>query len=419
MRAIPAVSMRSRSDISTIRIPEPFVPNDVLQSAWFKHHLFILGLDKVKLFAYKRMSALATNHGGGILKTAVFDMSLFVKSNWHSESELFHHVLSYLQLAADRLKDFRWFYVCVGYLMITDSEQKLEPLFEKVLELYLRDANNDIRLDRSLTRTDAQVLKLALEFYKLASIDYRALYDPSRQVRRISIGDPEKTIQLPTLPQLRSKHLLAKALMHKEMYRALCSPNHSFGKLLLQKDILIDKSISNVIRYDLSFLDGLGDFFLATESSEFLYKFRQLDPYAADTSFGKKTYTLLRTILATNTLLSRLALAYNLPTALRDEGVLAELRESYVPYTFSGTEPEDDLVKRYEEEFIADYFEQYVGALYLEQPARAKTWINLLFEGILFSITDDYKVLHRRRKKLREFHYDYRAWSCDVIGRSV
>lgn len=379
----------------------------------------MLGFDNIKLHAYKKLSSLISQGGGGVIKNVVFDMSLFVKREWNSNLGLLHHVASGLTIDLTML-DFKWFYILVGYMMLTQPESKVESVTDKVVEFYLQLGGGHLLLDTPIGATEKLILKLAAKYYKSVTIDYRALYDPNLHPRFIAVGEGSSAfnIRLPDLPNIRSKHLLAKALLHKELYRAVFLPDHHFCGSLVRQNILVDRSALNVVRYDLLFLDGLGDFFLATESSEFLYKFRSLEPYCEDPTFGKKTYTLLKTILATNTLLLRLAVAYNLHTALNDKIVSAMLNESYIPYISSRTVSEDALVMKYEEEFVADYFEQYVGALYLEQPEVAKEWINALFEQILYLISDSYKVFHRRRKLLIS-HYDYRAWSVDVIGRSI
>ncbi|SGZ57561.1 CIC11C00000001770 [Sungouiella intermedia] len=397
----------------------PLIPTEMLLSAWLRHHLFILGFDKLKLHAYKKLSSLISQGGGGVIKNVVFDMSLFVKREWNNNLDLLQHVAPDLTLNLNML-DFKWFYISVGYMMLTQPESKVELLTDKVVNFYLDLGGGHLLLDAPIGNTEKQILKLAAKYYKSVKINYRALYDPNLDPRFITVGEGTSavTICLPDLPKINSKHLLAKALLHKELYRAVFLVDHPFCQSLMRQNISINRSALNVIRYDLLFLDGLGDFFLATESSEFLYKFRSLKPYSEDASFGKKTYTLLKTILATNTLLLRLAVAYNLHTALDDNIVSGLLNDSYIPYISSGMVSNDPLVMKYEEEFVADYFEQYVGALYLEQPEVAKEWINILFERILFLISDSYKVIHRRRKLLAS-HYDYRAWSVDVIGRSI
>lgn len=419
------------SDSNLIRLSSlGTIPADFLLSPWVKHHLYMLGLDKIKLFAYQKLSGITVHSGGGTLKNAVFDLSVFVKRELSINAKLLHEVKHHLYFEPNNSApsllsirgDSRWFYIVVGYLMLKELDLQVKNLTDKVVDLYLELGGGfGDSLNVPLGNTEKQILKLASKFYRSVKIDYKALYAPTDvKHRTITFGDDLPIlIQLPPLPQIKSKHLLAKALLHKELYRAIFLPGHTFRELLTERDITIDDLALTVVRYDLLFLDGLGDFFIATEASEFLYKFRALHPYSADTSFGKKTYTLLKTILGTNTLLLRLANAYNLHVALKDDVVLRELHESYIPHISGHLSPPDAQTARYEEEFLADFFEQYVGALYLEQPEVAKAWLSELFQNILFLITDTYKVKHKKKKCKLNFHYDYRAWSVDVIGRSI
>lgn len=401
-----------------IRIQES--PTD-LTSSWYKHHLFLLGLDKIKLCVYQKLSHFHTQVGGGAIKSVVSDLVLFAKTECVSHPKILEHVGGSVELSScrqnNRKLDVRSFYVQVAYKLLTEDESKVDTLADALLELYLELRGHKLTLNAPVNAQEKQILRLAAKYYKSSSINYRLLYDHKSYPRTIDIADQSLTIHLPPLPQIKSKHLLAKALMHKELYRAVFLPDHDFYKTLVSNNVSIDRLALNVIRYDLLVLDGLGDLFLAGESSEFLYKFRHLDPYSADDTFGKKTYNLLRTILATNTLLSRLAVAYNLHSALDDDIVCEMLEHEYIPYMAGHRDIEPPTCQaRYEEEFIADYFEQYVGALYLEQPVVAKAWINQLFEQILFSITDSYRIKHRKRSLVQ---YDYRAWGVDVIGRPL
>lgn len=116
-------------------------------------------------------------------------------------------------------------------------------------------------------------------------------------------------------------------------------------------------------------------------------------------------------------MLSELALAYNLHKGLDDVVVFKLLRKSYVPHLNqwknSNSKFDNDEVRGYEQEFIADYFEQYVGALFLEQPEVAQGWITEIYENILLLISDVQVSAGTSR------NYDYNAWSVDVIGRSL
>lgn len=411
-RFVPRLSSRFYSSMSVS------VPPEMLLNAWLRHHLFMLGFDKIKLHTYQKLQSLISQGGGGVLKNLVFDMSLFVKREWPANRELAQLAPAPNLGAYAHIADFRWFYISLGYMMLTEPDTKVQAVSDKVVEVYLRLGATHVVLDAPVGPTEKTVLRLAAAYYKALRIHYRALYDPHAHIREVPIGSGACTITLPALPQIRSKHLLAKALLHKELSRAVFLENHPFRAVVASHGVPVDLRALTVVRHDLSFLDGLGDFVLATESSAFLYRFRQLAPYCDDVSFGKKTYTLLKNILATNTLLLRLAVAYNLHTALGDDIVTHMLTDAYIPHIWSGTVALDPLVMRYEEEFVADYFEQYVGALYLEQPHVAQAWLTVLFERILFLISDDYRVEHRRKKPL-PCHYDYRAWGVDMIGRSI
>lgn len=393
--------MRSQL-INVYRLP---IPSDVILSAWFRQHLFTLGFDKLKLQLYEKFSEQLAH--GGLVKAVVFDLSLFLKREWSAHSELLEHVGPEFAQHT-RISDFRWFYISLGYMLLSQPESNLDEIADKVVQVYMK--LRGAITEHKISDLEKRILRLGSKYYKSVKINYKLLYDHRMYPRSIRVGD--FTITLPPLPQIRTKQLLAKALMHKELATAILNPAHELHRTLADRNIEVDRLAVNVIRSDLLFLDGLGDFFLATELSEFLYQFRLLEPYCADHNFGRKSYNLLRTILATNTLLLRLAVAYNMHLALDDPVVGETLRESYIPLT-SGTDSESCGV-RYEEEFVADFFEQYVGALYLEQPEVAKVWINLLFELLLSLITDTYRFETKKR-----VHYDYRAWSTDVIGRSL
>lgn len=399
---------------------KPMVPlNPPLDPAsikgWYKHHLSMLAVDKLKLHIYQKLFSLPSQIDSGSIKCVVSDLVSFGQTACVSHPRVLEHVGGALE--SHHKLDVRAFYVQVAYMMSKEPESKIEQLADAMLDLYLELRDYKLTMNEPVNPQEKVILRLATKYYKSCSINYRLMYDHKSYPRKVEMADESLTINLPPLPQIKSKHLLAKALMHKELYRAVFLENHEFFKSLTAKNISVDRLALNKIRYDLSFLDGLGDLFLAGESSEFLYKFRHLDPYSSDETFGKKTYTLLRTVLATNTLLSKLAVAYNLHVALDDRIVREMLEMEYIPYLAGHRENDPPYEQaRYEEEFIADYFEQYVGALYLEQPLVAKEWINQLFEQILFSINDAYKIKQRKKKDIK---FDYRAWGMDVVGRAL
>lgn len=407
---------RMHLDILSARVRDP---KHAIINSWLQNHLFALGLDHIKLQAYKKLSSLVFQGGGGTIKNTVFEISLFVKREWTANSSLAQHIsLPFSLETSAKIPGFKLFYVSIGYMLLTEREEHVESLINDVFELYLIQGGSQLSLNVPTNKLERRVCKITKRYYTMVKIDYQKLYKPSLWKRWITIGENLDPITLPPLPQIKSKQLLAKALLHKELFRAFEHPNHFFRKTLENEGLEVSPSILKIIRYDLLFLDGLGDFFLAKESSEFLYKFRQSHPFSDDDSFGKKTYHLLKTILATNTLLLKLAIAYNLHSALDDPIVKNILHASYIPNIITHPSDEDTLLVRYEEEFVADYFEQYVGALYVEQPQVAKEWINNLFKSILSLINDSYMMgSPRRKKKARQ--YNYRAWSADIIGRSI
>lgn len=62
----------------------------------------------------------------------------------------------------------------------------------------------------------------------------------------------------------------------------------------------------------------------------------------------------------------------------------------------------------YEEEFLGDYFESYVGALFLEQPAVATKFVGEIYHSVLNLIT-----------KTLPPDVSYDIWTTSIIGRSL
>ncbi|GEQ72346.1 hypothetical protein JCM33374_g6033 [Metschnikowia sp. JCM 33374] len=387
-------------------------------TTWIRHHLFLLGYEKVRLYAYQKLSPLTVQNGGGFIKTVVADLSSFVKTECARGGELFQRISnSFPIFEKTQIPDSKRFFMSLGIMMLRGNETDVRLLTDELLHSYMKNIKGTCSLQTSpIGHDERQVLKIASTYYRSCNINYRQLYDPKTGPRSIQIGDHSFSIDLPPLPQITSKQLLARALLHKELHPALTQPGHAVYEKLAQSKITCQSATTRVIRHDLSFLDGLGDLLIASESCSFLYRFRSSHPYSNDPSFGKKTFMLLRNILGTNTLLSRLATCYNLHLALDDPKVSSLLRKSYIPYTYCAIRGADRAQTAYEEEFLADYFEQYVGALFLHSPEVAKQWLAILFERILLSISDVYRISHKRRKV---YQFDYRAWSVDVIGRCL
>lgn len=414
--------------------------NNLLGTSWIRHHLYTLGHDIVKLQLYQKFSHLLTVGGGGIIKTVVFDLSSFIKrelkpNDMNSNTAQQLRDLVYFGSNSNNypseviyespklsnrhsISDFRWFFIAVGYMIVSQSENNIEDITDKIVNIYINSNNNRIIEDYN-QQDDAgnmKILELMKQYYDSVPINRARLY--SNEPKFITMFETKDyKILLPPLPKIHNKELLAKSLMHKELYRGLLDSKHTFSKELKRRNITLAQLAYNIIKYDLSFLDGLGDFYLARESSNLLYKYRGSPNDSSSIQFGRKSYNLLRTILATNTLLSELALAYNLHKGLDDVVVFKLLRKSYVPHLNqwknSNSKFDNDEVRGYEQEFIADYFEQYVGALFLEQPEVAQGWITEIYENILLLISDVQMSAGTSR------NYDYNAWSVDVIGRSL
>lgn len=428
----------------SFEIPETLTLDEIVNSSWLRHHLYLLGLDLIKLNLYQKFSHLLATGGGGLIKNVVFELSTFLKKELvdsrcrkgKTESPIANELkdlIAYnLTLTTEcprkalldgedyRESQFKWFFIAVGYMIVTESERSVEDLADKIISIYMNSTERCLPLEAPVPAEDnARILSLIHRYYENADIDVDLLYH-SRPLT-ISMYDSEYYhINLPPLPQIKNKSLLAKALMHKEMYRAFLVKDHPFSEILSEEGIEPTRDSCKVIRYDLSFLDGLGDFYLARESSKLLYRFKvESAPPSEDSGFGRKSYNMLRTVLATNTLLSKLAVAYNLHRGLNDPVIYRFLLEDYVPQIGVWTSPDFDMaddengVMRYEQEFIADYFEQYVGALFLELPDEAQEWISEIYHNVLLLIPD----LHTTPGKI--LRYDYRAWSHDVIGRQV
>lgn len=430
-------NLRTMKTDGNVLIPTKL--DNLLSTSWIRHHLYTLGYDIVKLQLYQKFSHLLTAGGGGIIKTVVFDLSAFIKrelkpndmqsttaqqlrdlvyfgsnSNYYLANTTNEEQKIYNRQS---ISDFRWFFIAVGYMIVSQSDNNIDDITDKIINIYINSNNNRILEDATRRENDInlKVLELAKEYYQSVPINHEKLY--GNEPKYITMFETKNyRINLPPLPKIHNRELLAKSLMHKELYRGLLDPKHQFSKELKQRNINLDKGAYNIIKYDLSFLDGLGDFYLARESSNLLYKYRGL-PNDNPGQFGRKSYNLLRTILATNTLLSELALAYNLHQGLDDVIVFKLLRKSYVPnlnqWKNSNPNFDNDDARRYEQEFIADYFEQYVGALFLESPDIAQKWIAEIYENVLLLISD----VHRPTGQLK--NYNYSAWSADVIGRSL
>lgn len=422
--------------VATTALEHPAPLDVLLNTAWIRNHLYMIGSDLIRLRFYQKLSHLIEHGGGPLIKNLVFDLSAFIRrelapASPHaggntSAKELRELLFAGTDLVALRasanISDFRWLYITVGYMLLSNSTGITEQVSDRIIEVYIKSRNAPyLRTTVSEKRGDVAKIKvLAKKFYLEVPINTDRIYQPKE--RYISLYETKGyRVKLPPLPKLANKENLVKSLIHKELCRAWLNPTHELASRLHQ--LGIDPSCAatrDTLKHDLSFLDGLGDLYLARESSKFLYKFSAVAPAApANDRFGTRTYNRIRKVLGTNTLLSKLAVAYELHEGLGDDAVATLLHESYVPNIGLWGDPTcDNDTKRYEQEFIADYFEQYVGALFLELPDKAHAWVLKIYGNVLQVIIDVHRVTGRDRKKFAH-SYDYRAWSVDIIGRNI
>ncbi|CAH2353352.1 hypothetical protein CLIB1423_10S03070 [[Candida] railenensis] len=454
-REVPRTTNEYRAAAPTdVIIPSSTPLEDLLSTAWVRHHLYMIGSDLIRLKLYQKLTHLIDFGGGPLIKNIVFDLSTFLKRELGSASSLSKtpnnvRGINNSESIADQLRelayfgsnvdgveesiytkynipDFRWLYITLGYMVMSQPKVRTDEMTDQIIDIYIKSKNAPYLHNGSESKQEsdsASILNATKEYYMEVPINYDKLYDTST-TRFITLHETKDYhIELPPLPKLHNRENLVKALIHKELYRALIEPEHTFAKKLLDLNIdLNSPSTKDTLKYELSFLDGLGDLYLARESSNLLYKFRGVPPLnpSGDDTFGTRTYNQLRIILSTNTLLSKLTIAYKLHEGLVDTGVHNLLTTSYVPNMDRWEEDdfEDDDSKRYEQEFLADYFEQYIGALFLEQPEVAHSFISSIYENVLLSISDVHTLITKRKRKYN-LSYNYRAWSVDVIGRNI
>ncbi|KAK6455169.1 uncharacterized protein RJT20DRAFT_129887 [Scheffersomyces xylosifermentans] len=399
--------------------------NTLLQTDKFvKYHYSSLGCDLVKLKSYPRFKHLIVGGGGGIVKELVFDLTSFIRKELtDSKNDSSQQLKDFLTsngsiLNSEDAMTFsdhhlalrNWLYIIFGYLSQAYREDEVEKVLDKIIDMYLAARNKRLFV-RSASIPDAKdsaVLELIKNYYETVSINYDKLYNIDESRRYIMFHETQDMkVYLPPLPKVHNRELLVKALMHKEYYRMLLIPKHSFAKKLTELGYDLDPREYSVLKYELSFLDGLGDLFLAHESSKLIY-----DLCKEGTKYvSNNTYHMLRTILATNTLLSKLTVTYNLHHGLDDAVVADRLANDYLLCLHTGRLHPDmdaDETRVYEEEFLGDYFESYMAALVLEQPEVAERFIAEIYSSILQVIT---KVLPP--------DVSYRIWTTGILGRNL
>ncbi|KAK6462235.1 hypothetical protein DFJ63DRAFT_335566 [Scheffersomyces coipomensis] len=416
-RSMPSTSSRHHD----VLIPQQL--NNILQSDKFvKTHFSSLGFDFLRLESYRRFKHLLFVGGGGIIKEVVYDITTFIRKELtDSKSESSKKLKDFLSsnnallededpfISSDQQLQLRhWLYIIFGYLSQSYNDKEVEKFLDKIIDIYMDSRNKTMLLPEISNKQDQFSLNLLKEYFNDARINYNALYSKKQKPFITFYEAAPGKIYLPPLPKIYNKELLVKALMHREYYRLLLVPQHPFAKELVangyedlnHKDYL-------VLKYELSFLDGLGDLFLAHETSRLIYEL------CKDTNkvVNNNTYQLLRIILATNTLLSKLTVAYNLHKGLNDQVIQQIIRSEYLPHLYTGQlHPERDAVETriYEEEFLGDYFECYMAALLIEQPQVAEKFISDIYSEILRVIT---VVLPPQ--------ITYKNWTTGILGRSL
>lgn len=395
--------------------------------AWRRNHLYVHGTELLKLGIYRRLCSLLPEKGGSLLKTVVYDIIRHVKNevshNITGELATEFRTLTFFEpngpdpLSSSHMRyyntslgllassDVKWFHTAVGSLLMTHRHSpNFEILLDRMIEVYMDNTNLASIPDKA---HDSAILDAASRYFDTVLVDM-SIFSNVAEIT-LEINGHNTRIVLPPLPRINQHSLLVKALMHKELTRAFVMPQHPIARELGERGISLDRDTINVFRHELSFLDGFGDFFLGKEAANLIYRIKCS---GSDRLCSAATNTT-RTLLATNTLFLRIALAYGLPFALDDAIVREVLLTEYVTSLeisdsygslFEAYSPQT----KYEHEMLGDYFEQYVGALLLELPESAAEWIEDLFSSVM--------MLYPQRVRPS---YSHSAWCVDLIGRPL
>ncbi|CAI5758813.1 unnamed protein product [Candida verbasci] len=427
MNSSMKVHKRTNSKHSLL-IPSPL--NALLHSdKHIKYHFYSLGGDFIRLGSYRKIKTLFTfnNHtfgNGSLIKEIVYDLSTFLKRELNDEKSTKHlqlkNFLTSNQIILNKENSMilcdhhfglkNWLYIIFGYMIHNYNEDDVYSCLEYVIEMYLESRKTRLRISEMKLIRDSRdyyTLETFNEYIKNVKIKEDLLFESNDYDRFVSFTEAfNKKIYLPKLPKLNNKELLVKALMHKEFYRLLLDPNHSFAKKMKAEHYDLDFSEYGIIRREISFLDGLGDLFLAQETSKLIF-----DLCNDGIDLNSTTYQLLRMILATNTLMSKLAKCYKLYEALDDSIINTRISNEYLPYTIHNKIPsdkEEDEMRIYEEEFLGDFFESYMAALLIEQPKIAKEFIREIYKRILSVITETLPP-----------EVTYQSWTIQILGRNI
>ncbi|RLV94105.1 hypothetical protein JA1_001987 [Spathaspora sp. JA1] len=384
-----------------------------------KNHLVSLGADFVKLTSYQRFRELL-NIDGSFLKTVVSDISSFIKREMSDGSETCERFALFLTSNSSifeqeemltkttrqiRLKD--WVYMIIGYLLHSYSEHEAHNCLDYLIKIYLNSRKDQLlnssgSIDLTDTR-DKFVLDTFNQYINEVPIKYELLFgkNPGKHISfHEDLG--YRKVFLPELPMLKDRELLVTALMHKEFYRIILDPRHDFAQTMVRAGYDLNPKEYQIIRKRMSFLDGLGDFFLAHETTKIIFELHK-----DGLQLNNGAYKLLRTMLATNTFMTKLAIAYNLHVGLDDPIVNERVANEWIPCISLGKEMKKSN-RIYEEEFLGDFFEAYIAALLIEQPEVAKTFIKDIYGRLLKVITETLPP-----------DLTYNSWSTNVLGRNI
>ena len=426
-----------------------------------KYHFYSLGGDFIRLASYRRFKQLFQVGGGSLVKQFVFDLSTFLKEELNDTNSLRHHQLkNFLTCNKTILEKEKsmilcdhhfglknWLYIIFGYMLQNYNEQEINNCLDQFVSMYLearsnRFSINDIRIIRD--EKDQFILSTFEQYLIDVPVRNDLLYNDNdnndgvnyiilnniKNHKRSNKNDTISTnnnntnrINLPKLPKIKDKSLLVKSLMHKEFYRILLDPNHYFGKEMLNRNYSLDPQDYSLIRKELSILDGLGDLFLAQETSKLIYELICQKNHI--NIYSSTTYQLLKIMLATNTLMAKLTKAYNLYQGLNDPIINKRVAKEWLPFTILGETPTttttnsasssddddwqtNDEIRIYEEEFLGDFFESYMAALLIEQPDVAKSFIREIYHRILMVITETLPP-----------DITYQTWTSNILGRNI
>lgn len=422
MLAIAAPNYLPNPQVEAISLPHHF--STLLKIPWVRTHMFHHGCELFKLETYRKMQSTLMNGGGGQIKNTIHDLIPFIRRESQENSVTGQQLQQFLNLMAQEIRVatlsagqpmttfnqklplYRWIFILISYISSVDIGLDVRFFVDRLLQIYI-DANSQRvnLIPRIITDPiEFEVLEMLRDYIDCVKVNYEQLFGTTKRtiVMTPTLREP---IDLPSLPPIHDKNLLIRGLMHRETYRALLRSHHPFGNRLLELGYGLDPRNYNVLKFEFSFFDGMGDFFLAHEALVLLY---ELYDKSRLSEMRCHLYHMLRLILGTNTLLAKLAFAYGLHQGILDDELNGVIRKEYIPTYGSMSSKQNDDERVYQEEFLGDYFEAYVGALFWEQPKVAAEFVRAIYHNVLEAIT----------KQLPP-DISYSHWTWNVIGRSL